>query len=888
MVIEGEPGIGKTTLFRSAVSAAEAAGYLVLSCWPGPAEVSLSFAVLADLLSELDAGQFDRLPPVQRDAIEAVLLRGDAGPRGADERLVCAGVRSLLEHLARERPVLMAVDDAQWVDTASREVLSFVTRRLVGPVKILATLRTGADSVQDADWVVKAGYGPVDRIQLQPLSLGPLARVVSAELGHALPRPAMVRVAELSGGNPFYAIELARTVSENPRGLPEMLPASLTAAVRDRIAGLDEDARQLLLSAACAADPTVELLAAACAITPADLVLRLEVAERRGVVEFERGRVRFTHPLLATGVYAATPGPARRAMHKRLADHVYEPELRARHLALGSTSADSATLDALDTAAELIRSRGAPAAAADLVELAISLGGDNPLRRMRAAEQHFRAGSLRQARLHLDEVFSRVRSGDLWCLALMLLGAVEGYGGNLSAAVDALGTAAREANAPRLRLQALVHLVPATGIRGDLKTCVELARDAVALAEQEGDPDLHSQALSMWVDVSYLYGLGVDEDALDVARDLERRDGDAAAPFQAGAVATVIAGRIGDLETAISEIADLHRRLTDRGSETDLLWVADHAVRFNVWLGRYQEANDAAREALQRAEQMGGQHGLITALSGVAMVAAHLGDTDDARAAAKRALDAAHRLGAGFMLIAPTATIAFIEVSVGRYDRALKAVQPLLANFDPAHDTEIWVSPWLPDAVDALCCVGHISEAERLVDALEDNGERHDRPWMLAVGARGRAMCLAGDDVDAAVSHAQAALAHHARLPMPFERARTLLLLGQLERRRRRKAVAAALFEEARTVFDSLGAPLWAARTYAERRRVHIGTPERATLTPTESRVAELAVAGMTNRDIAAQLFVSVKTVEATVSRIYRKLGIRSRAELAYGLQARD
>ena len=181
--------------------------------------------------------------------------------------------------------------------------------------------------------------------------------------------------------------------------------------------------------------------------------------------------------------------------------------------------------------------------------------------------------------------------------------------------------------------------------------------------------------------------------------------------------------------------------------------------------------------------------------------------------------------------------------------------------------------------------VARADEAEPLVDALERNGRKQDRPWMLAVGARCRAMVQAArGDVEAAVHSAHRALTEHDRLPMPFERARTQLLLGQLTRRERSESTS--VLRDALAVFEELGAVLWANRARAELAGADAGrrtTAQARThqgLTPAEQRVAELAASGMTNRDVAGKLFISSKTVEATLARVYRKLGIRSRAEL--------
>ena len=225
--------------------------------------------------------------------------------------------------------------------------------------------------------------------------------------------------------------------------------------------------------------------------------------------------------------------------------------------------------------------------------------------------------------------------------------------------------------------------------------------------------------------------------------------------------------------------------------------------------------------------------------------------------------------------------MGFLEVSVGNYAEALEAVQPMQRTFEAIPGTEIMTASYIPDAVEAMISLGRGGEAEPLIEALECNGRRLDRPWMLAVGARCRSMWLAArGDVEAAARKAQDAMAEHDRLPMPFERARTQLLLGQLHRRQRQKERSRATLREALQAFEAMGTPLWADRVRAELARAEAAPTRDLTLTPSERRVAELAASGMTNRDVAAALFISPKTVEANLARIYRKLGIKSRAEL--------
>jgi DNA-binding CsgD family transcriptional regulator len=332
-----------------------------------------------------------------------------------------------------------------------------------------------------------------------------------------------------------------------------------------------------------------------------------------------------------------------------------------------------------------------------------------------------------------------------------------------------------------------------------------------------------------------------------------------------------------------------YRRFLQGGTEIDILWAVNHLTMIDLWLGRYDEAGATAADAVQRAEQLGGKHMLISSWASQAAIAAHVGREDDARAAARSAIDAGRATGANFLVNPAITALGFLEVSLGNFAAAVAVLQPLMSAFDPTHGTEIVVGAYLPDAIEALTALGRMDEAEPLVVALEHNGAQHDRPWMLAVAARGRGHVLAArSDLDAAERAAQEAIAHHQRLPMPFEKARTQLLLGQLQRRRRRRQAAEATLREALETFMRLGAPLWVNRVNAELARLGNPVGDGAGLTAAEQRIAQHAAAGLSNKEIAAELFIAPKTVEMNLSSVYRKLRIRSRAGLSAALQQGD
>lgn len=246
-------------------------------------------------------------------------------------------------------------------------------------------MRTGPDIEANASWLQMLRPDAIRRIRVTPLTLGEVNQMISRRFGRAFPRPTMVRIHEVSGGNPFYALELARAIDTAEPGSETVLPDTLTELVRARVGSLELVVRQVLLAAACMATPTVEQVAKATGEGAERVIGLLEEAEDKGIVGIDGHLVRFSHPMLARGIYTGAATGQRREMHRRLAGIVAEPELKARHLALAATTGDPATLEALDNAAEMARVRGASTAAAELLELALKLDGDTPQRRIRLA-----------------------------------------------------------------------------------------------------------------------------------------------------------------------------------------------------------------------------------------------------------------------------------------------------------------------------------------------------------------------------------------------------------------------------------------------------------------------------------------------------------------------
>jgi DNA-binding CsgD family transcriptional regulator len=386
----------------------------------------------------------------------------------------------------------------------------------------------------------------------------------------------------------------------------------------------------------------------------------------------------------------------------------------------------------------------------------------------------------------------------------------------------------------------------------------------------------------MRVTLGLVNGEGVDQLSLQRALEMEDRQTYAYALVRPSLQNITVLGWTGRLDQASREALALRARCLERGEETEVIIAALVYVVVEAWRGNFADATAIAEDAMERAVQVGGDQSLMRALTMRATLAAYTGRLDDARRDATEAIAASQRAGGSSIAVWQLTMLGFVDVSLANYQAALTTLKPLLAQVEAAPNaTESFRATFIPDAVEALVALGRPDEAEPLVAALERNGRRLDRAWMLAIGGRCRAMVLAArGNLDGANVVGQQAMTEHDRLPMPFERARTQLLIGQIQRRTRQRDLSASTLREALLAFETLGTPVWAERARAELTRVDVGPRQAAGLTPSEQQVAELAASGMTNRDVAAALFISPKTVEANLSRIYHKLGIRSRAEL--------
>jgi DNA-binding CsgD family transcriptional regulator/exonuclease VII small subunit len=896
LLLEGAAGIGKTTLWLEGIADARRMGYRTLVTRAAGSEATFSYAALGDLFAEHLSEALPALPAPQARALEAALMRTEAEGVSSDPWAVSLASLAVLRSLAAAGPLVVAIDDVQWLDAPSARVLSFALRRLTDePIAFLSSLRIGPGSAGDPLSIDRT-LARTERQEVGPMQEGPLGRLLRDRTGADLPRPVVVRLHRVSHGNPLFALEIARAmvrggVRPEP-GEPLPVPEDLQQLLSARLASLPEEARSPLLAIAAMSQPTVELALAA-ASPEHSARAGLAHAEEAGVIERADGRVRFTHPLLASTVYVNASAGERRDLHVRLAGLVSDAEERARHLALASERPDAEVAVALDEAARHARARAAPDAAAELAELARQLTPPEDVdslraRSLQAAEYHFDAGDASQALGVLKDAIASSPPGRERAQILFRLSAMSWM--NLIHGVrEPAEQAALEAGEDReLLSDAHMALTWVAFYLGDLEDAWHHAQRSVEHAQGITDPGTRADALATLGFVQFMRGQPADAlmtEALEL-QDLTMREGS----WTEGSVYTTPRSILGlelmwsgDLEEARRvfehELAEYEKHAMYTVRQEVLCYLAELECR----AGRWEIAAGYAAEAMETVIESGQTETQAhVALFNQALAAAHLGHVDDARSWASEGVRLALKNDDLFNANWNRAVLGFLELSSSNFEQAHANLEPVVEYLERMRSAEPGFIPCIPDEVEALVALGRVEEAEPLVDRLEAQGRALDRAWALATGARCRGLIAAArGDLEAAHLALERALEEHERVAQPFERARSLLILGRIERRAKQKRAARSSIERARDVFSELGASLWSALAESELARIG-GRPARPLeLTATEQEVARLVAEGRTNREVADALFMSPSTVQANLKRIFGKLGVRSRTELA-------
>jgi DNA-binding NarL/FixJ family response regulator len=898
LLVEGEPGIGKTTLLKAGLNEAVQIGMTVLSAFPLESEVPLAFAGLADLLETVPGAFVDRLPPAQERAVRQSVLRDERQIRSVDPRTTATAMLTLLRRLSATDPVVLVVDDLPWLDAPSARVLSFALRRLRHePVGLLAAVRTGwsAGPPQLATDSIPAER--VDRLKLGPLSPAAIRELLSTRTTPSPGRSLVLRLYEASGGNPLFALELAADTTASGSLAPIDgfdVPDPLQRLVAGSLTGLSRETQDVLLVSALAAEPALPVICAA-ARQPATAHADLETGVQAGLLVDTDGQISFAHPLMRSVVIRRARAADRRAAHRRLASVVWSAEARARHRAMGAEGPDEGIAGEAETAARTAACRGACGTAGDLAELAATLTPlDQPERRrsrfILAAERRFEDSDLARACSLLEGAIYTVPPGparaDLQrCLARyhMLRGRPLAY---WTATLDrALAEGGDDA---AVRATIMIDQTVAANLAGNFREAIRSAGLILELAERTGDDALAALSCARLAVATFLHDGSLRHDLISRALAGPEQPASLSVNLRPKFVVGQILHMNGDLDGARILYQQEYTAATAQGVRAGLAMLLWAQAENESWAGNWLRAEHLAMEGYGLAEDSGSLEATAFMAASRGLMHAYRGRIDAGRDDATHAMEVATYLGLPSLASFAARAFGVAALSTGDARGAHQQLAPLAAVTLERGIGEPALCRALPDEIEALTRLGELDAAEALLGPFEARSARLGRRWGTAVAARCRGLLLAAQgELSAAEEAINAAVVMHQTLPMPFEEARTLYAAGEIHRRARHKHQAVELLQAAVAIFEQLGAPLWQQRVLDELTRGggQAARPgERRVLTAAEQRVADLVAVGHTNPEIATQLFMGQRTVEAHLSRVFRKLGVRSRTELCRAL----
>jgi DNA-binding CsgD family transcriptional regulator len=788
--------------------------------------------------------------------------------------------------LSAGSPVVIAIDDVQWVDASSAAVLSFAIRRLNGgQAAILATRRVEPDSPYESELTRAIADRDPIRVQVGALAIHEVARVLRDWMNGPVTPPLVARIFEAAHGNPFFSLEIMHALRDTePRaGRPFPVPADALEALRARIEDLPADGREVVLIIAAMARPTVSALRAADP-QPPSVDEGLIDAQEAGLLIVDGERVEFVHPLMRSTAYWSAPAARRQAAHARLAEVVHDLEERARHVALMDIGPDPGRAAILEEAAGHARGRGAPLAAAELWELSAGLTPpeDETLlyyRARYAAVERFDAGDVRKGREMLRHLIDTARSPQQQAWTRVEL-AVRSFN-DVGRVDDLLRTALPDVGDHEVFLPNVhANLAWVRLCRLEPSRAVGHARDAVALVKRGSAPTVLRVALTALAQAEAL--LGQDpwptiRRAAAIADHLA--PGETTHPARIRGQQMLWEGRVEEARRSITE-ADRH--LVEAGLELMRHDTLSALSKVECAAGDWAAAARSADEGHDIVVHAGLDEMRDQMLYARAHVASLTGRVDEARRDATEGASLAADQGNLWTEVENRSVLGFIALSIGDPEGVVHALDQAARRLASSGVLEPGAFPLIADLAEALITLGQLDRAKQIVDRLHEQGTSLDRPLALATAARCRALIAAAlGDPPGALLELERALAQHERVAIPFETARTLLVQGETLRRMKRKREARGSLESARSRFEALGAPLWQARADQALARIGGRSASPTELSETEQRVADVVALGLTNKEVAERLFMSVKTVESNLRRIYRKLGVRSRTELA-------
>jgi DNA-binding CsgD family transcriptional regulator len=878
LVLTGGPGLGKTTLWEASVAAARRRRMRVLVARPSDAEATLAFAGLIDLFDGVESEALASVPAPQLNALEVALLR--AAPSGAapEPHAIALGVLNALRTLAERDPLLIAVDDVQWLDPPSASALAFAARRLedAGVAFVLAKRPGTSSSVEQA--LEPAG---VQRLELDALSLGATRHLLNAKLGLTLSRQLMRRIYDTTLGNPLFSLEVGRKLVED--GVPAIgedlpVPDAVEDLLGTRVAGLPAAQRRLLLAVALSPSIRVaQLVALADRTSLADAI-------EAGVLVVDGDHVRASHPLLAAAATRDAPEAERRELHRALADVVAEGELRTRHLALAAAGTDAELASTVARAARDAAGHGAAHAAVELADHALRLTPHaDPSRNERLlelAEYLGIAAERQRVRELLEPALETLPAGPQRARAHLLItaGTLSGWG-EIQVHLE---RALSEQPDTATRAAALASMA-----QGVAAVRVERIREAEAWAREAVSTASTTRVLQ-----SALYALGwtraLAGHSIDDLCDRFRESAETAlymaeSPERVAGQRLVWRGELSEARTALTRLLAM---ADERGEPSSYALQRLHLCELELRAGDWAAAERLLDEwalSTDRVVLLWPMYERCRAL-----VAAGRGRPDEAERWAEEAIARADATGVRWDRFESVRALGIVDLLRQEPQKAAERLRPVWTHMEREEVEDPGVFPVVAELVEALTAVGEHDEAVSVTERLRRLAEEQAHPWGLSTAERCAAMIeLTRRYDEQAVTTLEQVAGRYARLGVPLDAARTLLALGGAQRRHRKWGAARETLQRACSAFDELGSDGWADAARADLARVGARRPPGENeLTPTERRVAELAAEGLANKEIAQALVVTVSTVEFHLRNTYAKLGIRSRTQLAERLAA--
>ena len=682
----------------------------------------------------------------------------------------------------------------------------------------------------------------------------------------------------MSGGNPFFALELARALDQRGGPIesdePLPVPGELRALLNDRLDALPEPTQAALIVASALSQPTIPLLRAA--LGP-DVEKALVPAFEAHIAEREGERIAFAHPLHSFATYSRVSPKERRELHTRLAALVSDPEERARHLAIAVERPDEAVALALERGARSASSRGATHSAAELCARARHLTPaerlDNIRRRgMAEAEYRILATDSAGARDVLEEIIPLARPGLERAELLRRLADAYLYGVDWRASADTYRQALAEAGAnDTLRANCEMGLaVTSQVLNAPVREMREHARAAAELAERAGEPSLFRAALAVDALSELLIGDENPWETIERACALEPSMEGGPIILRPSQFLAHMLGLVDDFPAALAGFEEGVRQAVESGDEVSQGWLLARMSQVACLAGTWKDALHHLAAGDEVLVQAGQPANTAFLLSSRALVEAHFGRASSARRAGEAALEIAQKTNAAIARKIALWALGHLALSLGQPTEAHASLEPIVAETRAAGIREPGEMRFFPDEIEALVMLGEIEAAVSTLSFFQECATSSGRTSALAAAARCQGLIAAAKgDVQRGLEALRASALAYEEVQLPFERARTLLILGSVSLRARQKRVAREALEDAAAGFERLGAEVWAGRARAEFARIGGRPRSDGSLTPTEWRVAELVAQGRTNREVAAALFVTVRTVEGHLSRIY-------------------